>query len=128
MKRRLIIVLAAASLLLCLATAALWVRSYWARDSLNIPPSQWLWASSDSGRIGIIVDITWGSNDEFHYESYFGYLRVTILFALLSFLFSIQILLRKKTGSNGFCVRCGYDLRATPDRCPECGARPENLV
>ena len=35
--------------------------------------------------------------------------------------------LRKREIKKGHCRVCGYDLRATSDRCPECGTIPSNI-
>jgi len=177
--------LAAVSLLLFVATAAVWVRSHWVTDVFTyawpLPPDSQL----NPRRELIAVTILPGSlglvDDDFsgdyitmaiaslgfaHQSTYwqkvscpgptnfwnrmgFGagryptvngsggnsgkihsqYLAVPFWFGLL--LTSILPLrrfyvFRRDRRIPGFCDQCGYDLRATPDRCPECGIVPEH--
>jgi hypothetical protein len=50
------------------------------------------------------------------------YVAAAVLPFVLLILIAFGDLRRRQTRADeGRCAHCGYDLRATPDRCPECG-------
>jgi hypothetical protein len=156
MKRRLFTALSVLSLLLCVATLALWVRSYWRLDYATYVRDGALWVSFESlwgqvqfkrlpaETIGASVPRGFWRLSElapkwrlgsgvlwFHYFNSKGVRVVTIphwflalIFAILPALHLRALVRSRRLHRISLCPRCGYDLRATPDRCPECGAVP----
>jgi hypothetical protein len=177
-KRRLVTLAAAVSMLLCVATVALWVRSYvrsdaaiyfansrrawsvqsvrghldftgWTSDEPQQVPGfdkQGLECKSDSADYATAEDWGRGLGPSPALSSAwfmgFGFLfydafpenrmrAIGIPHWFLGALFAMpsarRLFVAIRSGrrpAHDLCPTCGYELRATPARCPECGAVP----
>jgi hypothetical protein len=172
MRRRPLKFAATASLLLCVATVALWVRSYSAIDIVRLRTGgRWFYCStypaSVTASTWLLSDLEAGADRsksfELDYEALpgprrdwdgyllastgtwqmlgFWYVRtnrvnpsyrtvrfpdwfLVVTFSVLPAIALARARRRTTRGNRGLCPNCGYDLRATPDRCPECGSVP----
>lgn len=56
------------------------------------------------------------------------YWPLLVATAVMPYLRLRSALAMRQRAAMGSCPRCGYDLRATPDRCPECGMAPDSSM
>jgi hypothetical protein len=160
--RILLNVATALSLLLALATVALWVRSYSVYDQFGVQVGQLSpRVSTTPGGLALLVvtmspeeaaasDRWWWSTDAidsvspwpgstlgFKYENLQiatrtlrgviipGWFALLVMALLPAYRLARRMCRRPKLGH---CRHCGYDLRATPERCPECGTEQSPKV
>jgi len=79
--------------------------------------------------------VVWWEEGDFGSGLSYPYTSLSISYGLLLLLFAIPVsrwvILEKRKHRQQFagtCNQCGYDLRATPGRCPECGKTVEKTI
>jgi hypothetical protein len=72
----------------------------------------------------------WGAGHKRVFSVTFPLAVPAVLFGILPFTLLRAKLIRGRRRKQGHCIFCGYDLRATPNICPECGrlSRADSLV
>ena len=129
MRRRLLKLLTTLSLLLCVAAWGLWVQS-------ELHPTLWAWPwnsdwqyESAEGEFRIIrrlpparAPVPVGASFHHWAVPYWLAMGVTAVLPAGFILAGLAGRRRAWRVAHGHCGCCGYDLRATPGRCPECGA------
>jgi hypothetical protein len=80
----------------------------------------WCWSvfSTHRNALGTIV------GSEVSHSVSIRFWVIAVAFSILPALRVREFVRQRRLARQGKCATCGYDLRATPDRCPECGAIP----
>ena len=148
MTRRVLNLLTALSMLLCVAVAALWAFSFFYYDAVGFWPSparpRAYGVVSDHGTFCFISVPEGGDGGRwaarhvrsrmreidsgragFTFKRRGGELIIGVPHWLLCLALAtpaaVALTRRNRRRPAGHCPSCGYDLRATPGRCPECG-------
>jgi hypothetical protein len=121
-RRRLFTVLSALSLVLFLATAVLGVRGIRGGDEYIVTTGGRLWwLISYRGSVHLHCAARPGLGWELRSVTIPLWMPLVLSGVAPAVLFATRARARRRRLASGFCTRCGYDLRATPGRCPECG-------